>query len=84
MSDPVATMPTSRFWLVKVDCWHMVARRAEPRRVRNSYIVEARDSSEAFIAGREAAELSAPLGPKWIRFESREASTVKLPFQVSR
>lgn len=45
-------------------------------------LVEALDDDEAFAAGAKFAETEAPIGPKWVSFDPREASQLSLPVLI--
>lgn len=47
------------------------------------FLIEANSVDEAFVAGPSVAETVAYVGPKWVSFESAEASAIEFPFMLS-
>lgn len=67
-----------RFYRVVIACWSQGARRPDMR----EFIVEAVDADNAMEIGRQYAERTALFGAKWVKFETRSAISITLPWEI--
>jgi hypothetical protein len=47
------------------------------------FLLDAHSCEQAFLAGPEVAETVSQFGPKWMSFETVEASPVEFPYMLS-
>lgn len=56
---------------------------SEPKGALLDFLIDADSCEQAFAAGPEVAETVAHFGPKWVSFETAEASPIEFPYMLS-
>jgi hypothetical protein len=73
-------MPVFR---VKVRGYFKDSQNGEVKNAMLDFLVDADSCEQAFVAGPEIAETVAHFGPKWVSFETAEASPIDFPYMLS-